>query len=86
MLDVLCSFRKSEKVFGIMDRCLKCRHYHAFLREMAEQDEKVMDEIDQIQRYGYPVSFCSVCGRRLDSQNCSDVANTCSRCSGKVVR
>ena len=48
--DVLCSFRKSEK-FGVMDRCLKCRYYKEFLREMAEEDEKVMDEIDRIRRY-----------------------------------
>lgn len=44
--DILCSFRKTEK-FGIMDRCLKCRHYAEFLREMEEEDEKVMDEIDR---------------------------------------
>ena len=48
--DVLCSFRKSEK-FGVMDRCMKCRHYEEFLREMDEEDEKVMDEIDRMQRY-----------------------------------
>ena len=47
--DVLCSYRKSEK-FGIMDRCLKCRHYEEFLRVMAEEDEKVMDEIDRMRR------------------------------------
>ena len=46
-LKVLCSFRKSEK-FGVMDRCLKCRYYEEFLREMAEEDEKVMDEIDRM--------------------------------------
>ena len=50
-LDVLCSFRKSEKVFGIMDRCLKCLHYLRFLEEMAEEDEKVMDEIDEVRRF-----------------------------------
>lgn len=48
LLDVLCSFRKSEKVFGIMDRCLKCKHYLEFLKEMQEEDEKVMDEIDRM--------------------------------------
>ena len=51
--DVLCSFRKSEK-FGIMNRCLKCRHYRRFMQEMAEEDERVMDEIDKIRKYGYP--------------------------------
>ena len=51
LLDVLCSFRKSEKVFGIMDRCLKCKHYHEFLRMMAEEDKKIMDEIDEMMRF-----------------------------------
>ena len=50
LLDVLCSFRKSEKVFGIMDRCLKCRHYLEFLKVMQEEDEKIMDEIDRWRR------------------------------------
>ena len=47
--DVLCSHRKYEG-FGIMDRCLKCRYYEKFLRVMAEEDERVMDEIDEIRR------------------------------------
>ena len=51
LLDVLCSFRTSEKVFGIMDRCLKCEYYLSFLKEMAEEDEKVMDEIDEMRRF-----------------------------------
>ena len=51
VLDVLCSFRKSEKVFGIMDKCLRCRHYRRFMREMAEKDVKVMDQIDEIQKH-----------------------------------
>ena len=51
LLDVLCSFRKSEKVFGIMDRCLKCRHYLEFLKVMQEEDEKIMDEIDEMRRF-----------------------------------
>jgi len=49
--DVLCSFRKSEK-FGIMDRCFKCSHYLRFMCEMDEEDERVMDEIDEIHRTG----------------------------------
>jgi len=49
LLDVLCSFRKTEG-FGIMDRCLKCKHYEEFLRVMDEEDEKVMDEIDEWRR------------------------------------
>jgi hypothetical protein len=50
--DVLCSFRKSEKS-GIMNRCLKCAHYKRFMREMDEEDARVMDEIDKIRKYGY---------------------------------
>ena len=50
LLDVLCSFRKSEKIFGIMDRCLKCRHYHEFLRIMAEEDEKEKAEIEELEK------------------------------------
>ena len=52
LLDVkVCSFRKSEKFVGLMDRCLKCPHYLKFLDEMAEEDEKVMDEIDEWRRW-----------------------------------
>jgi hypothetical protein len=47
--DVLCSSRKSEK-FGIMNRCFKCPHYFRFMREMQEEDERVMDEIDRERR------------------------------------
>ena len=50
--DVLCSFRKSEKV-KIMNRCWKCEQYKRFLREMEEEDERDMEEIDFIQKYGY---------------------------------
>lgn len=38
LLDVLCSYRKSERS-GIMGRCLKCEHYARFMREMEEEDE-----------------------------------------------
>ena len=51
LLDVFCSFRKSEKVFGIMDRCLRCKHYLEFLKEMEEEDKKIMDEIDEMRRF-----------------------------------
>lgn len=49
---MLCSYRKSEK-FTVMDRCLKCKHYRRFMWEMAEEDERVMDEIDEIRKHGY---------------------------------
>ena len=48
---VFCSFRKSDKVFGIMGKCLTCRHYLEFLKEMEEEDEKIMDEIDEMRRF-----------------------------------
>jgi len=51
LLGVFCSFRKSEKVFGIMDRCLRCKHYLEFLKEMEEEDKKIMDEIDEMRRF-----------------------------------
>ena len=47
--DVLCSYRKYDG-FGIMDRCFKCRHFFRFMREMAEEDERVMNEIEELQR------------------------------------
>jgi len=47
--DVLCSYRKTED-FRPMNRCWKCRHYEEFLREMDEEDAKVMDEIDRMRR------------------------------------
>lgn len=47
--DIFCSFRKSER-FGLMDKCLSCPHYLSFMREMDEEDERVMDEIDRIRR------------------------------------
>lgn len=49
--DVLCSYRKDAKV-GIMARCWKCPHFVRFEREMDEEDEKMMDEIDEIHRTG----------------------------------
>jgi len=56
LLDVLCSFRKGER-FGVMNRCFKCPHYRRFMREMEEEDVRVMDEIDRIRKYGYPRKF-----------------------------
>jgi hypothetical protein len=49
--DVLCSYRKDAK-FGVMARCFECRHYRRFMREMDEEDAKVMDEIDEIRKTG----------------------------------
>lgn len=47
--DVPCSFRKSEK-FGIMNRCFACPQHERFHREMEEEDERVMYEIDEIRK------------------------------------
>jgi len=51
LLDVLCSYRKDEG-FGVMARCFECSQYKRFMREMADEDERVMDEIDEIHRTG----------------------------------
>ena len=49
--DVLCAYRKDAK-FTVMARCLKCRHYMRFEREMDEADQKFMDEVDEMRRTG----------------------------------
>ena len=46
-----CSFRKTA-CSCLMARCLECRRYKRFSREMLEADEKVMDEIDEERRMG----------------------------------
>lgn len=51
LLDVLCSYVKSEKSTGVMDRCFSCKHYLRFLRIMHAEDMKVMDEIDRMREY-----------------------------------
>jgi hypothetical protein len=45
--DVLCIFRKSEQS-GIMDRCFKCEQYVRFNREMDEEDERIMADVDRM--------------------------------------
>lgn len=45
LLDVLCSYRKSEKS-GVMGRCLKCEHYARFIREMDKEDEEMDKEVE----------------------------------------
>ena len=49
MTNVLCSYVKNEK-YGVMDRCMKCPHYEEFLRIMDAEDQKIMDEFDEILR------------------------------------
>ena len=48
--DVLCSFRKDLR-FGMMSKCFKCPEYRRFEREMDEEDERVMNEIDNIRKH-----------------------------------
>jgi len=50
--DVLCSYRKSAKVY-VMNRCFECPHFERFEHEMDEEDEKMMNEIDEIRKHGY---------------------------------
>lgn len=45
LLDVLCSYRKSEKS-GVMGRCLKCENYARFIREMDKEDEEIDKEVE----------------------------------------
>jgi len=33
--------------FVVMHRCMKCRFYREFMREMEEEDQEIMDEIDR---------------------------------------
>jgi len=56
LFDVVCSYNKSEKP-AIMDRCLKCKHYFRFVKEMEEEEEEFWDEVDRIRKYGYPRKF-----------------------------
>lgn len=49
---VLCSFRKDEKIRGLMERCSECREYKRVMAEIEADDEEVMDEIDEIRRTG----------------------------------
>lgn len=48
--DILCLYRKNER-FSMMSRCSKCRHLRRFEREMDEEDERVMKEIDEERKY-----------------------------------
>ena len=48
--DVWCSYRKSEKV-GVMDRCMKCRHYRRLIREMEKEEEEFFEEVERARKY-----------------------------------
>lgn len=49
--DVFCRFKKREG-FGFLHVCFTCDHYARFMREMDEEDERMMNEIDEIHRTG----------------------------------
>jgi hypothetical protein len=48
--DVVCSYRLTDKEFIILHRCMECSHHARFMREMEEEDEKTMNEIDEIRK------------------------------------
>lgn len=50
LLDVLCSYVKTEKFVGVMDRCLKCPHYLRFCREMEEEEEAFFEEVERLEK------------------------------------
>ena len=56
VLDVFCSYRRYEKL-GIMNRCLDCKHFKQFLRDMQEEEEEFWEEVDKTHKYGYPRRF-----------------------------
>ena len=47
LTDLLCSFRKTDD-FRPMQRCFSCKHYLRFMREMEEEDARVMSGIDRL--------------------------------------
>ena len=50
LLDILCSFVKSEGFTGVMDRCMRCSHYFRFLREMEEEEDEFFEEVERLRR------------------------------------
>lgn len=50
--DVFCPYSKIPKEKRIGSVCLRCEHYARWEREMEEEDERVMNEIDEIRRTG----------------------------------
>ncbi len=52
-----CPFSKVAKDKRLSSVCLDCGHYARFMLEEAKADERIMDEIDEIQKnpeeYGY---------------------------------
>ena len=53
LLDVLCSFRLTDKSV-VMERCFRCSRYVEFVREMEEEEDAFFEEVERIRKYGYP--------------------------------
>jgi hypothetical protein len=55
--DVFCPYPKIPCDRRFSSVCFRCVQYKGFMREMDEEDKKMMDEIDDIrahpERYGY---------------------------------
>lgn len=49
--DVKCPYRKNMKQY-VLRQCEVCSHRERFEREMEEEDERIMNEIDEIRRTG----------------------------------
>jgi hypothetical protein len=47
--EVLCSFRRSEKVY-VMDRCMKCKHYLEFAQDQEDFENEVFEEAERLWR------------------------------------
>ena len=50
-VEVVCPYRK-RKGFSV-HICFSCHRYDAYMRMMAKEDERVMDEIEAIHKHGY---------------------------------
>lgn len=44
--DVVCSYRTKAE-WDVLDQCFECAHYKRWEREMDEEDERIMNEIDE---------------------------------------
>lgn len=50
--DVFCHYSKVNPDNRICSVCLNCKHYEKWEREMEEEDERIMADIDEILRTG----------------------------------
>ena len=49
---VLCSMREFD-VVSVMDTCMRCAQYELLMLEAELEDERVMQEIEDIYEHGY---------------------------------